>query len=527
MTKRKSPSDERDVGCDEVAQEGSRTTLTQSRRQRLVAFKQWLRATGCWWDQECVDICTGSGIAGWGCLARSAIKKNQVLFTIPPAACFGAVWDGAKCLDGGTDDEMGVDSQERVATMLLQEYTAGPSSKWGAKLGILDFKAPCPWTWPEEYQKLLDGTELEPVLKAKAKRLAEELCNSSKLQELGTTFQDYAEACAVVASHANPWYGTCLCPFNDLLNMGSYANVFFDQEQAFTQCGSEGDTAVVGRAIRNIAKGEELTQEYCESNSELLYRYGFIPKFGGMPFMLMDEDAVGLPHPLLVEVARTFLPTSCTLETFQQRRLEALKFVGLIGDSTWEGVDRVTAELQKDGVGTARLVGACLFILIEDHLWELCENALQDMDMIGVEAVRENGAFRIRHSDEDADSVEADRAAATLICTLMQLPPGKVNGIQARAVKEGRGDKDVWPMLLSVEAQFPIHPNLMNRAKRLAREVVQRRKSMLSPRCDAATASERDHALGAMVCELASTMKSIETAILDSCLHALSNNRLA
>ena len=52
----------------------------------------------------------------------------------------------------------------------------------------------------------------------------------------------YAAACALVASHANPWFGGSIVPFNWTLNYGPRPNVSFE---------SEG-SVVVGRATRTV-----------------------------------------------------------------------------------------------------------------------------------------------------------------------------------------------------------------------------------------------------------------------------------
>ena len=183
------------------------------------AYELWLRERGVRWD-DAVSITTEGVAAGWGCVATCAIKKGSKLFQVPAAACFGA---RSRKPDTNPD---GKDSQQRLAVALLAEREKGASSAWAPMLSMLCADPGCPWRWPVEAQRYLDGTELEPVLRLKRERL------EAESRSLGLKAYAYEAACALVASEANPWFGGSVVPFNWTLNYAPLPNVSFESEGA-------------------------------------------------------------------------------------------------------------------------------------------------------------------------------------------------------------------------------------------------------------------------------------------------------
>ncbi|KOO53415.1 n-lysine methyltransferase setd6 [Chrysochromulina tobinii] len=214
----------------------------------------WLAAQGVQCHESVITTRDGV-VAGYGCVATRKLKKGELLFRVPRKACFGPR-AGAPI-----DAEAPGDTQRRFAVRLLKERALGSASRWHPLLAVLS-PAPCPWIWPEGSERFLDGTELEEVLARKRQRLR---CERKKigLSDDAARSREYDAACALVASHLNPWFGGSITPVNATLNYAAAPNVEFE---------AEGVDTVVARAVRPIAAGEELTQEYCESTAMFLYR---------------------------------------------------------------------------------------------------------------------------------------------------------------------------------------------------------------------------------------------------------------
>ena len=186
------------------------------------SYEAWLLERGVRWDRAQVETTTEGVVAGWGCVARKPIPKGARLFRVPRQACLGA---RSRNPDADPDD---VDSQLRLAMLILEEQRQEAASQWAPLLSVLT-SAPCPWLWPQEAQRYLDGTELEPVLRQKLARLKAE-CAHAGLSP--SQLDTYASACALAISHTNPWFGGSVVPFNWTLNYARRPNVGFDSEGA-------------------------------------------------------------------------------------------------------------------------------------------------------------------------------------------------------------------------------------------------------------------------------------------------------
>ena len=228
------------------------------------AFEAWLDSCGCF--RHPASVTRHSPHSGWGMYATGPIAAGERLFHAPAGACLGATTDGTAPEDSEEDDEdddasIHKDSQLRLARALLVARAEGADGKWATKLALYPETVPCPWAWPASLHPLLDGTELQTVLASKNQRLSDEF---AELALENVTREEYAAASAVVASHACPWFGTSLCPFNDTLNWSTSPNVEFDMD--------EEEGLLVGTSTCDIVAGDELTQPYCDSVTELVYR---------------------------------------------------------------------------------------------------------------------------------------------------------------------------------------------------------------------------------------------------------------
>ncbi|EOD34398.1 hypothetical protein EMIHUDRAFT_449359, partial [Emiliania huxleyi CCMP1516] len=202
---------------------------------------RWLKSRGVVWSSARVATTREGVVAGYGCVALQPLRRGEELFRVPRAACLGATSAGA---DADVTDG---DCQRRLALALLEA-----TADWAPFLAMLT-PARCPWVWSESERRLLDGTELEPVVEAKLRALAEEHASLPQAVAEACGAERYAELCALAASHANPWWGGCIAPFNTTLNWARRPNVSFEPR---------GSKWVVGVATRRIRAGEELTQAY-------------------------------------------------------------------------------------------------------------------------------------------------------------------------------------------------------------------------------------------------------------------------
>ena len=190
---------------------------------KVLAYESWMRSRGVTWN-DAVSTTDIGVVAGYGCVASRTIKKGVEIFRVPRNACLGATSQVAD-----TGDEVTTDSQLHLANLVLDERAKGEASEWAPMLNMLEYNAPCPWLWPEaQRQAYLKGTELEPVVRLKLERLEQEWRSLEKggkggnkgkrggKKNAGTecshSRESYLEACAMVLSHVNPWFGGAIYP---------------------------------------------------------------------------------------------------------------------------------------------------------------------------------------------------------------------------------------------------------------------------------------------------------------------------
>eukprot|EP00937_MAST-01D_sp_MAST-1D-sp2_P008291 g8291.t1 len=279
--------------------------------------------------------------------------------------------DGSDAIDA-VDPDTQRDTQRPLATLMLQEQEKGDKSGWAPFLAMLT-PAHTPPIWSVAAARFLDGTELAPVLAQKRLRMVAERDAREELRCY--THAQYAAACALAASHANPYFGVSVVPFNTQLNWSAQPNAEFALERVDTQLASlapsvlapvAGTRCVVGRALRSIEAGVELTQAYDESTAMLVYQYGFAPtaaelEWAGASNAWGEECAVSIS---LETLARACGCGHAALTA----AVAPLRAAGALGACPWGGLGHiVTVELQRGGMGTAKLFGVCLMLLLDSE----------------------------------------------------------------------------------------------------------------------------------------------------------------
>lgn len=221
----------------------------------------------------------------------------------------------------------------------------------------------------------------------------------------------------IIKSHANPWFGVSIVPFNTTLNYGTVANVEFDlvdndnEDDEDNEEANNDSVMIVGRAIQDIPKGQELFQNYGHSIAELVYRCGFAPTITSSSNnsddvgISMEGDVVSIVMEDIVSVAEEFYnilmmnadnhgrggdgvggnysikkenytsqegqkqnnhckddgskntnirtkTRSSTIIPNLSDKIQALKQSGAIDVSPWDGIDELTAELCKPSSNT-------------------------------------------------------------------------------------------------------------------------------------------------------------------------------
>ena len=303
-------------------------------------------------------------------------------------------------------------------------------------------------------------------------------------------------------SHANPFFGVSIIPFYTTLNWGN-ANVEFELYRGNK---NDEDPRIIGKAICDIKKGDELFQDYGDSVAELVYRYCFAPtncrmKGDVVSIALSDILKViaqekwlskgGGKHSLNSE---THTPQEQRVITQLPLRIQALKQSGALGESPWDGmVDHLTAELTNpsksflshqthiqdyrtstdpsynDDGGVSKLVGVFLVLLADDEAWERASMALGRIsDMVGrhkrtsveidnSENNEDASLYNIDNdseiqseSDDDDDELSRtdDITASVLLSSIANLTEKQSEELQKFALSAGRGEHDPWRALL-------------------------------------------------------------------------------
>ena len=252
-------------------------------------------------------------------------------------------------------------------------------------------------------------------------------------------------------------------PFNTTLNWSATPNVEFDAAEAHRcRAADAEEERVVGRALRDIAAGEELTQECAPTTADLVYRYGFAPAAAkGSATTTLPEDTVSLSFESLVAAATEVCGSAAAGNLARRRAL--LCQAGCLDQSPWDGLDGlVTAEVQRGGVGVEKLLGACLGLCVNDARWAAAEAAV---------AAAVPGAARSAASEDESEEDESgsdegsassdeedgsdDLTAAALVAALTGASQKVAEALRKVAVADGGRDGDPWPSLLRLSKRPP------------------------------------------------------------------------
>jgi hypothetical protein len=295
----------------------------------------------------------------WGLMSRGkAIPKGKVVCRVPKAACF--MGDTTVRVELTESD----DSQLPLAVALLKAMDEGPSGENWPKIQTLPSTVGVCWAWDKSERKWLEGTELEDIMERKRQRLKTE---HAELQARGFqwSFEAYHDACSVVISHANPWFGVCMVPFVDMGNHADRPDVEFRERAG----------RIIGTALRTIPPNAEVFQSYGDLGvADLLYRYGFA-RHGPAALAPRLADAASirardLPALLGLPDAAFREPDSVAA------RIDHLRVAGVVSESPWDGAADVllVALSLPDGPagrvdGLAELLAAVHALLLDAPRW--------------------------------------------------------------------------------------------------------------------------------------------------------------
>ena len=195
----------------------------------------------------------------------------------------------------------------------------------------------------------------------------------------------------------------------------------------------------------------------------------------------MADDAVSISSAALLALVAP--PSS---HHVLAPRLRLLCAAGALGVCPWDGLDEiVTAEIQRDGVGTAKLVGALILLALDDERWALAEAAAA---AASAEAAPETAAKADGSDDDDDDADDDDdddAIAAALVAAAFGVGSQEAQALEQLAESEGGEDGDPWPALLAQAAALApvgrraqIEESITNAIER-ARHAVRQRHSRL------------------------------------------------
>jgi hypothetical protein len=265
---------------------------------------------------------------------------------------------------------------------------------------------------------------------------------------------------------------------------------------------------IVGKAICDIKKGDELFQDYGDSVAELVYRCCFAPtncRMKGDAVSIFMSDILSIAQKMWSSKgggnhrlnSETHTSQEPRVITKLSSRIQALKQSGAIGESPWDGMaNHLTAELTNpsesfrshskhikdyrtcmdqsdyDDGGVSKLVGVFLVLLADDDAWERASAALGSMGDMVSRHKRTSGEIDDSHGDKNNDGAfphtidseseiqgESDDAsdelsrtdditASVLLSSIANLTDKQSKELQKFAQSAGRGEHDPWRALL-------------------------------------------------------------------------------
>jgi len=355
-----------------------------------------------------VDLCC----SGWGLACLGRIARGEVIVRVPRSAAFtpkaelvatssrpaaGGVCSASECLRAAKVPEefivfsADVDCQLPLAATLLW---ARSDDAWRPKLRPEVTPAVCllPWACPHsgssegeegplstalgggEVATLLRGTELELPVRRKRRRLEREATTLQGAFPAQSGFlREYTDACAVIMSRIQPWWGGSLVPFVD------QANHTWGTPHIEFQCKAG---AVIGKATCDIFPGEVFQSYGNLSTADSLYRYGFSPPAAAASEIHPRRSDVVTVGVQQLQEAVAAASTSASGVEAAGRRLPLLLRAGLLEESPWDGVeDAIGVELSmlNNSVrGARRVLAAAALMLLPEAAWAKVEEAARD-----------------------------------------------------------------------------------------------------------------------------------------------------
>ena len=257
-----------------------------------------------------------------------------------------------------------------------------------------------------------------------------------------------------------------MCPFDELLGFDSSPSVAFEADPA-------DETAVVGKAVRDISSGEALSKLYDDSSvGEVIFNHGFVPPAP------LDGDTVGIPAEVLLRI--------CGRAEARADRCAQLQAAMLLGEDSFGGED-LTVELSRCAHGTAQLVAACLALQAGDEMW-------------GAGVAEGKDVF-------DAPSDAAAASLCQCFCEGVDF-----EALSAIAEECSTDEADPWPALLqSCQGQLP--SGALEAAAAAAARAIAERAQMLAAAPLPASSPRDDR--GAAAWAMASALHTVERTILD------------
>jgi hypothetical protein len=196
---------------------------------------------------------------------------------------------------------------------------------------------------------------------------------------------------------------------------------------------------------------------------------------------------------------------------------------GAVDASPWDGLEEsVTAEVQRGGVGVAKLLGACLVLCADEAAWEAARRAAADVQAAAEcqacdsaeeeEGEAEGEAEGEEEGEEGGGEGSDDRTAAALVGAIAGASPAEAAALAELALANG-GEDDPWPSLLE-RASLPAPA--ADAARAAARRAVLTRLDALHRR-ELPPAAPPD-AQAAAAWSAASRLRAVEGAILHGAL---------
>lgn len=346
---------------------------SRSPHSALESYESWLTARGVWWDDRL--RLQYLGVSGWGLTCGKRIEKGDKVIRVPRAAALTSSTAMAQ-MDGQSAEELLKpladlakfdETRDSQLPLVISFLLADPS--WRPKLRVTPARLDLPWSWPSA---ALEGTELQPVVAAKWRRLLWELQRLETVMPGRITLDQYTNACAVIMSRIQPWWGGSLVPFVDQANHSKEPHLEFRLSKA----------QIEGRALRVIEPGEVFQSYGNLSTADSLYRYGFTSTATrASEIRVSFEDVVTVTLLDLAEVDEVFLA-----------RAQQLKVLELLDESPWDGVEDLGLELSLSrrpklaagGIkGLRRLWALCRCGALEEAQWQAALTGPKPREALG------------------------------------------------------------------------------------------------------------------------------------------------